>query len=168
LHALAQFFPQMAAEPWWFIFSFIAQAVFFMRFFVQWLATEREKKSVVPNAFWYLSLAGGVALLAYTVHQRNMVLSFGQAGGLIIYLRNVMLIHKKHGRLIAVGFIALAAALVAAILAAPPGVHKAAEAHDLYWTLFGFAAQGCFFLRFFVQWLMSERSKRSVMPESFW
>jgi len=83
-----------AALPWWEILGFSGQALFFGRFFVQWLASERRKKSVVPNAFWYFSLGGGLILLIYAIHRREPVFVLGQAGGLIIYLRNLWLLHR--------------------------------------------------------------------------
>ncbi|MFD1694066.1 lipid-A-disaccharide synthase N-terminal domain-containing protein [Roseibium aestuarii] len=79
----------------WFVFGIAAQAMFMMRFVVQWLASERVGKSIVPIAFWFFSLAGGVMLLAYGLVQREPVIILGQALGLIIYLRNLRLIFKE-------------------------------------------------------------------------
>ena len=82
----------------WIIVGFIAQGLFFMRFFVQWIISEREGKSVVPLAFWIFSVLGGTMLLIYAIHRRDPVFIFGQAGGLVIYARNLMLIHKSKKR----------------------------------------------------------------------
>jgi len=79
----------------WIIIGFAAQGLFFMRFFVQWIISEREGKSVVPLAFWIFSVMGGAMLLIYAIHRRDPVFIFGQAGGLVIYTRNLMLIHKN-------------------------------------------------------------------------
>jgi len=87
-----------SGEFWWVAFGFGAQAVFFLRFFVQWLASEREKKSVIPNAFWYISLVGGLMLFAYAVHKRDPVFIAGQAFGVFIYLRNIIFIHGERGK----------------------------------------------------------------------
>lgn len=76
------------------ILGFIGQAVFFMRFLVQWLATEREKKSVIPIAFWYFSIGGALLLLLYGILDRDPVILVGQSTGLAIYLRNLYFIHK--------------------------------------------------------------------------
>ena len=86
----------MAQElnPLWLVVGFLGQALFFGRFFVQWLASERHKASVIPNAFWYLSLAGGAVLLAYAIHRRDPVFILGQATGFIIYSRNLWFIHR--------------------------------------------------------------------------
>lgn len=75
----------------WLGIGFFGQSLFFMRFFVQWIASERSRKSIVPMAFWYFSILGGVTLLAYAIHQRDYVFIVGQASGLLIYGRNVML-----------------------------------------------------------------------------
>jgi lipid-A-disaccharide synthase-like uncharacterized protein len=66
-----------------------------MRFFVQWIASERSRRSVVPMAFWYFSIVGGATLLAYAIHQRDIVFTLGQGSGLFIYLRNVVL-SRRH------------------------------------------------------------------------
>jgi lipid-A-disaccharide synthase-like uncharacterized protein len=61
---------------------------------VQWIASERRQQTVVPRAFWYLSVSGGALVLAYAVHQRDPVFIVPQAAGLLIYLRNLWLIHR--------------------------------------------------------------------------
>lgn len=77
----------------WTIIGFIGQAVFGSRFLVQWIASEMRGESYVPLAFWFLSVAGGVTLLAYAIHRRDPVFTAGQGGGLLIYLRNLWLIY---------------------------------------------------------------------------
>lgn len=81
-----------SAEGLWIAVGFAGQALFSMRFVVQWLQSERAKKSVLPLAFWYFSVAGGATLLAYAIHQRDPVFIVGQGLGLFIYLRNLWLI----------------------------------------------------------------------------
>ena len=76
----------------WIIIGFAGQFLFMMRFVVQWVASERAKKSVMPIAFWFFSLGGGVVLLVYALHQADPVFIAGQGLGLIIYLRNLALI----------------------------------------------------------------------------
>lgn len=82
----------------WIAVGFIGQFFFFMRFFVQWLASERAGKSVVPAAFWFFSILGGGILLAYAVYKQDPVFIVGQGLGLLIYVRNVMLILKEKKR----------------------------------------------------------------------
>jgi lipid-A-disaccharide synthase-like uncharacterized protein len=79
----------------WLGIGFLGLSLFFMRFFVQWIVSERRRKSIVPNAFWYFSILGGVTLLAYAIYQRDIVFIVGQASGLLIYARNLMLTRQQ-------------------------------------------------------------------------
>lgn len=80
------------------IFGFAGQFVFFLRFFVQWVASERSGRSHVPIAFWYLSIAGGLMLMIYAILRADIVITVGQGLGLVIYIRNLMLIHTRRTR----------------------------------------------------------------------
>jgi len=75
-------------------FGFIAQALFAARFIVQWISSERRRASHIPIQFWYLSIAGGLITTAYAIHRRDPVFIVGQASGLIVYIRNLMLIYR--------------------------------------------------------------------------
>jgi lipid-A-disaccharide synthase-like uncharacterized protein len=89
-----------AGLPWyWLVFGFSAQAMFAARFLVQWIASERGKRSVVPTSFWMLSLAGGITLLIYFLRRGDPVGVVGQMFGVFIYARNLILIlrGKKNG-----------------------------------------------------------------------
>jgi len=79
----------------WIFVGFLAQGLFFARFFIQWIVSERKGESTIPLAFWIFSVLGGSLLLVYAIHRRDPVFIFGQGGGLVIYLRNLMLIYKK-------------------------------------------------------------------------
>jgi lipid-A-disaccharide synthase-like uncharacterized protein len=79
----------------WLIIGFLGQALFSMRFLIQWIKSEREKKSTIPIAFWYFSLAGGASLLVYAIHRKDPVFILGQATGLFIYSRNLYLIFRE-------------------------------------------------------------------------
>jgi lipid-A-disaccharide synthase-like uncharacterized protein len=81
------------------LFGFAGQFVFMLRFLVQWLVSERRGRSMVPVAFWYLSCAGGLMLLIYAVLREDLVFMAGQSLGLVIYLRNLALIHRRRRRL---------------------------------------------------------------------
>jgi len=85
----------------WVVFGFVAQAMFTARFLVQWIASERARKSVVPVAFWLFSMVGGALLLAYAIHRRDPVFIIGQATGLLIYSRNLYLIGAERKRVVA-------------------------------------------------------------------
>ncbi|HSM51902.1 MAG TPA: lipid-A-disaccharide synthase N-terminal domain-containing protein [Thermoanaerobaculia bacterium] len=79
----------------WLIVGFSGQALFSLRFLTQWLQSERLRRSVVPVAFWYFSLFGGVILLAYAIHRQDPVFIVGQATGILIYARNLQLIRQE-------------------------------------------------------------------------
>jgi len=79
----------------WVLFGFFGQAIFASRFIFQWIASEKKKESFVPLSFWYLSIAGGIVLLIYALYKQDPVFAIGQATGLIVYARNLMLITKK-------------------------------------------------------------------------
>ena len=76
----------------WIVLGFVAQALFTMRFVVQWIASERARKSVIPVAFWFFSIGGGSLLLIYAIKRRDPVFIAGQAFSLLIYARNVYFI----------------------------------------------------------------------------
>lgn len=78
----------------WLAVGFLGQALFSARFIVQWLSSEKIKKSVIPQAFWYFSVAGGATLLAYAIHRQDPVFIVGQAAGLFIYARNLQFIWR--------------------------------------------------------------------------
>ncbi len=88
----------MANETIWVIIGFAGQACFTSRFLLQWLASERQKKSIIPTAFWYCSVMGGAILLSYAIHRKDPVFILGQSTGLIIYLRNLYFIHQEKCR----------------------------------------------------------------------
>lgn len=80
----------------WRIVGFTGQFLFFMRFFVQWLASEKAKKSVIPDAFWLFSILGGSVVFVYAAfHLKDPVIALGQGMGLLIYFRNVYLLKFK-------------------------------------------------------------------------
>jgi lipid-A-disaccharide synthase-like uncharacterized protein len=90
----------MVEQPWgWLILGFAGQALFSARFLVQWLYSERRRRSVIPIAFWYLSLAGGATLFAYALHIGDPVFILGQSLGVLIYGRNLYFIHRERRRL---------------------------------------------------------------------
>ena len=79
----------------WLGLGFFAQLMFSARFLVQWLASERAGKSIMPLLFWYLSIAGSVLLLAYSIHRKDPVFILGQSMGIFIYTRNLYLIRRE-------------------------------------------------------------------------
>lgn len=84
----------MEIDKTWLVIGFLGQGLFSARFIIQWLQSERLKKSVIPQAFWYFSMAGGLTLLAYAIHREDPVFILGQATGLIIYFRNLQFVWR--------------------------------------------------------------------------
>ncbi len=90
----------MNVPPLWLMaFGFLGQALFSARFIVQWLVSEAKGKSVIPLAFWYFSVAGGLVLLVYAILRHDPVFTLGQAAGLVVYIRNLVLIFRERRRL---------------------------------------------------------------------
>ena len=85
----------MSTALTWTIVGFVGQALFSARFIAQWIASEWRRRSVIPVAFWYFSLAGGVTLLGYAIYREDPVFIVGQAAGLLIYSRNLYLIFRE-------------------------------------------------------------------------
>lgn len=80
----------------WVAFGLTGQLIFGSRFIVQWVVSEKKKVSHIPLIFWYLSLMGGIVTLIYAIHRRDPVFILGQGAGLLVYVRNLMLIYR-HG-----------------------------------------------------------------------
>jgi lipid-A-disaccharide synthase-like uncharacterized protein len=87
----------------WVVLGFIAQGFFTMRFVVQWIASERARKSVIPVAFWFFSIGGGATLLVYAIYRQDPVFILGQGAGLFVYARNLYLIRRKKRQLAQAG-----------------------------------------------------------------
>lgn len=85
----------MTIENYWLILGLLGQSVFSARFVLQWIISERQKKSIVPLAFWYLSLLGGIILFIYALHKKDPVFILGQLFGMFIYGRNLFLIRQN-------------------------------------------------------------------------
>ncbi|MBA2655583.1 MAG: lipid-A-disaccharide synthase N-terminal domain-containing protein [Tatlockia sp.] len=85
----------MSNDYIWLAIGLLGQGVFTARFIVQWLVSEREKRSIIPVAFWYLSLLGGITLLFYSIYKQDPVFILGQSTGIFIYSRNLFLIHRE-------------------------------------------------------------------------
>ena len=79
----------------WLTVGLVGQLMFTGRFIVQWIASERVGRSVVPLAFWYFSIVGGAIVLAYGLHKLDSVIILGQLPGVVIYSRNIWLIHRE-------------------------------------------------------------------------
>ncbi len=89
----------------WVAIGLFGQSLFMMRFIVQWIHSERVKQSVIPEVFWYLSLGGGLIVLAYAIHKQDLVFILSQGLGSLIYIRNIQLIwrEKRHKKALPAG-----------------------------------------------------------------
>ncbi len=85
---------QIVGDPIWATTALVGQAVFGGRFILQWIVSEYKKKSHIPIAFWFMSLAGSLILLSYSVHIKNPVFMLGFSLNTLIYMRNLHLIYK--------------------------------------------------------------------------
>ena len=105
----------------WVIFGISAQVAFFLRFFVQWLASERAGRTVIPIAFWWLSITGATGTLVYGIQKLDPVIILGQSCGFLIYSRNLWLIRRE--RIAATAAVPTAAPV-------PPSPHEAQATAD--------------------------------------
>ena len=99
MSALAEWWQELSSiEIIWVMIGLFGQSMFMMRFLIQWITSERENRSVIPEAFWYFSIAGGVIVLAYGIHRADPVIIIGQLTGVSIYSRNLYFIwrDKRH------------------------------------------------------------------------
>jgi len=85
----------MTIEQIWIGIGLFGQLLFSCRFIIQWYTSEKQKKSIIPMSFWYFSIGGSLTLLAYAIYRLDPVFILGQSMGLIIYFRNLMLIHRE-------------------------------------------------------------------------
>jgi len=86
----------MEIDKTWLVIGLIGQTLFSARFVVQWLYSEKVKKSVIPTAFWYFSVCGGATLLAYAIHWQDPVFIIGQGAGLFVYFRNLQFLWRAN------------------------------------------------------------------------
>lgn len=92
---LNEFLAKSATDKVWEGIGLIGNLLFFSRFMVQWIASERRGQSVIPVAFWYLSLAGNGVVLIYVLHLRNPVFLLAYSLNAVVYVRNLWLIHRQ-------------------------------------------------------------------------
>ena len=82
-------------STFWMIFGLIGQFLFSIRFVIQWICSEKKKESYIPTGFWYFSIGGALILLVYAIQRKDPVFIIGQLVGLIVYIRNLVLIYEK-------------------------------------------------------------------------
>lgn len=144
-------------------------AFYFARFLVQWLVSERAKRSVAPASFWWCSLGGALCLGYYSYVRAETALLFGYIVTFFIYLRNVTIEHLEDragslGRTSTTG-IALAAL---ALLTWAATTRETDASVGTTWLVVAFVGQAIFSSRFVVQWYVTERSGKAHFPRVFW
>ena len=166
----------------WLILGAAGGVIFYGRFYVQWWASEREKRSVMPVAFWYMSSVGSLMLLAYAVYERSPVGALGQSLNIVIYSRNLVHIWREDGRLTKTGNMMIHGAVaIISVVAVGLVVHiwlrgyqhtqtiTQKEANQVwFWLALGVMGQALFASRFIIQWIATEMKRRSVVPRIFW
>lgn len=153
----------------WAVLGWLGQALFFLRFFDQWRASERAGRSVAPRRFWWLSLGGTLLVGSYTLAVREPILAGGYAASAWIYARNVALAGRDSARSplqIALEASGVVVILLAAFVAGLP-MMRSQEASNV-WLAALVCGQLCWSSRFVVQWIASERSATAHFPRSFW
>ena len=85
---------QVVRDPFWATAALVGQVIFGGRFVLQWIASEYKKRSYMPTAFWFMSLAGSLILLSYSIHIKNPIFMLGFSLNTLIYIRNLHLIYK--------------------------------------------------------------------------
>lgn len=173
---------QPSVPPLLTAFGVAAGVIFYGRFYVQWLASELRRKSVIPDLFWYMSSVGSLMLLVYGTLIASPLGTLGQSLNIVIYSRNLVHIWRNRGKLSRTQYWAIHA-LVAAIVLTAVGLtgyiwlneyqvtrqKPAAEAAQTWlWLAVGLAGQALFALRFLIQWVATERKRESVVPTVFW
>ncbi len=166
----------------WLILGATGGVIFYGRFYVQWWASERQKRSVMPIAFWYMSSVGSLMLLAYAVHTQSPVGALGQSLNIVIYSRNLVHIWREKGKLTSAANWAIHGAVaVISIVALGLVAHiwfseyrhtqtvAENEANQIwFWLAIGVAGQALFASRFIIQWIATEVKRKSVIPHIFW
>lgn len=169
-------------STFWHAIGIAGGVIFYGRFYVQWIASERAGRSVMPLLFWYMSSIGSVLLMAFAVATRSPLGALGQNFNMVVYGRNLIHIWRENGTLTPLRrhlvnstmFVVAVAAiylLVHVWLREVEHVQQQPEhvsRRVWFWLAVGVIGQALFAARFLVQWLATERQRRSVVPPSFW
>ena len=165
----------LAENALWAVFGAAAWFIFYTRFYVQWLTSEAKGRSVVPPVFWYQSAVGSLMLLVWAWHVQSPLGALSQSVNLIPYSRNLIHIWREKGRLtpllnagthVLVAIAVVAAAVV--VFVTWGRAVRTESARDWMWLAVGVVGQALFALRVLVQWVITERRRKSVVPPVFW
>lgn len=165
-----------------YVFGIIAGAIFYTRFYVQWAYSEYKGRSLVPPAFWYQSAIGSILLLIYAAITQSPLGALSQSINVFPYSRNLVYIWKEKGEpsrrllmfmnAIVVFCVAFGLGVVAWTWFREFEMSRAVSAdtarQNWFWLAIGVTGQGLFGTRFLIQWIATERKKKSVVPTAFW
>jgi lipid-A-disaccharide synthase-like uncharacterized protein len=166
----------------WHVIGTAGALIFYGRFYVQWIASERAGRSVMPILFWYMSCLGSVMLMALAVATRSPIGALSQSFNLVPYGRNLLHIWREQGtltpfrrRLVNVATVVIAVVALYLLWMVWSGEYKHVQkqpdhvAREAWvWLAVGVIGQALFAARFLVQWIATERQRRSVVPAAFW
>lgn len=154
----------------WQLLGWLGVACFFSRFLVQWLASERARESVAPRSFWFLSVAGALLLIVYSLHRGEPVFLAGYLVTLVIYLRNLWISDPDGdaGRLGPVPLVFLALLAWGVLIGVSVDELHPGWGDSSLWLAIGAVGQATWSSRFVVQWYMTEREGHSHFPQAFW
>lgn len=172
----------LAGQWWWTAFGSAGALLFYGRFYLQWIVSEVQKRSVIPIAFWYVSSIGSVILLVYGIHIQSPMGTLSQSVNMVIYSRNLVHIWRERRgpsqrRDKAIHAVVALIVLAALYFTARTWLNEyavtrtvtAEEARQTwFWLAVGLVGQGMFALRFLIQWAVTEIKRRSVFPIAFW
>lgn len=148
----------------WMLLGFTGNLLFTARVLVQWLASERCGRSIVPVAYWWLSLLAALTMLVYAFGRQEIPFILGLASSLVPYTRNLWIHYRPHRAPRSLGLLLV----VATLLACLPILKFSHEAIIDAWFFLGLLGTAVFYSRFPYQWVVSERSRRSTLPLGFW
>ena len=152
----------------WDWIGWIGISCFFTRFLIQWIASERAGEPVTPQIFWWISLAGAILMIGYSLERGDPIFLAGYLVTLAIYIRNLWIFYRPQGALgpMAVSLMATAAWALLVILGLV--TWRPADNEAVVWLGIGGTGQALWSSRFVVQWMLSERKAQSHLPEAFW
>ena len=166
----------------WAAFGIVATAIFYSRFYLQWMVSEIKRRSVVPEFFWYQSAVGSLMLLVWAFHTQSPLGALSHSLNVVPYTRNLVHIWREKGRLTPAinwlatcGAVVIAASAVAVVIvvwqrefAASAETPSGQARENWLWLGVGVAGQVLFGCRFLVQWALTEWHRKSVVPAVFW
>lgn len=151
-------------SPWTFI-GLVGNALFSTRVLIQWISSEKRKRSVTPVAFWWTSLAATIVMVFYSIQKAEIAFLLGYSINTVPYVRNLMLIYRPRRFWHVVSYCASVVVFVIALVLLR---RAGAPLFTSYWVILGFAGVLLWYTRFLLQWAYAEATRESVLPLGFW